>query len=398
MDSDSLRIGSQIELEIQNVANGGFCIARHEGKVVFVRHCLPGERVIAEVTDITSKFLRADAVEILTRSADRVNPPCPYVATCGGCDWQHASLPAQRRLKSQVVIEQLNHLGKVTEVNGQPLSDFQVEPLTKVETGLHWRTRNRFAALGDFGIGMRISRSHNVVEIDDCLIAVDGATDLARGALHLGQSEIQTAASSTGQHVVVNERGGPFLDERVGTRHWRIHANSFWQVHRDAPETLVQTVREFAALREGDAVLDLYSGSALFAASLSDEVGESGVVVAVESAIDPVRDARRSCSDLAQLELVTSDVTKWLGQNRSQSFDVIVLDPPRAGAGSSVIDHISRMAKRAIVYVSCDPSSLGRDTNLLREAGWTLRRLKGFDAFPMTSHVECVAVFVPQGR
>ncbi|NBV90251.1 MAG: class I SAM-dependent RNA methyltransferase, partial [Actinobacteria bacterium] len=244
--------------------------------------------------------------------------------------------------------------------------------------------------------GMRISRSHSVVEIDDCLIAAEGATDLAREARHLGQPEIQTALSSTGQHVVVNERGGPFLDEQVEDRRWRIHANSFWQVHRDAPSVLVETVRGFASLRPGDSLLDLYSGAGLFAACLSKDVGENGTVIAVESAIDAVRDARRSCSDLPQLELITADVTKWVTENSDQKFDVVLLDPPRAGAGARVISQIVHMSKRAIVYVSCDPSSLGRDTGLLAESGWSLRRLKGFDAFPMTSHVECVAVFVPE--
>ncbi len=395
MTPETLRIGAQIELDIQNVANGGFCIARHDGKVVFVRHSLPGERVIAEITDITSKFLRADAVEVVQPSPDRITAPCPYVMSCGGCDWQHANLPAQRRLKSEVVIEQLGHLGKVTQVNGAPLGQFQVEPLLPSETGFGWRTRNRFAALGDFGIGMRISRSHSVVEIDDCLIATEGAADLAREALHLGQPEIQTALSSTGQHVVVNDRGGPFLDEQVEDRRWRIHADSFWQVHREAPKVLVETVRSFASLRPGDSLLDLYSGAGLFAACLSKDVGETGTVVAVESAINAVRDARRSCSDLPQLELVTADVTKWVNQNADQQFDVVVLDPPRAGAGAKVIAQIAEMANRAIVYVSCDPSSLGRDTGLLADLGWSLRRLRGFDAFPMTHHIECVAVFVP---
>ncbi|MBU6347696.1 MAG: hypothetical protein KGQ38_03685, partial [Actinomycetales bacterium] len=360
-----------------------------------VRHSLPGELVVAEVTDITARFLRADAVDVLRPSKDRVKAPCEYANTCGGCDWQHASLSAQLELKSQVVREQLAHLGKVIEVNGSPLDEFKVQSLSPDETGLHWRTRNRFASLGEFGIGMRMPRSHNVVEIEDCLIAVPGATELAKSALHLGQPEIQTAASSTGQHAVVNERGGPWLDEKVGDRSWRIHASSFWQVHKDAPEVFVRTVKQYAGLRPGDSLLDLYSGSALFAASLCAEVGESGRVVAVESAIDPVRDARRSCSDLPQLELVTADVAKWLTKNQGESFEVVVLDPPRAGAGQAVIENVAAIAKSVIVYVSCDPSSLGRDTAFLAQSGWTLRRLSGFDAFPMTAHIECVAAFVP---
>jgi len=390
----TVRIGDEVELDILRVANGGFCIARYKGKVVFVRHSLPGERVRAEITDITAKFFRADAIEVLQASSDRVEAPCQYAMQCGGCDWQHASLSLQLELKSAVVREQLGHLGKITEVNGKPLDEFQVEALSASESGLRWRTRNRYASIGDFGVGMRMPRSHSVVEISDCLIAVEGSVALAESAIHLGEPEIQTALSSTGQHVVVDGRGGPWLDERVGDRSWRIHASSFWQVHKDAPEVFVDAVRKFAALQPGQSVLDLYAGSGLFAASLCGDVGERGSVVAVESSIDAVRDARRSCSDLPQIDLVTADVNKWLSANKNEKFDVVVLDPPRAGAGAAVIEKVAQMAKYAIVYVACDPSSLARDTALLANEGWTLRKLRGFDAFPMTSHVECVAAFV----
>jgi len=392
-DGSIVRIGDVVELEILRVANGGFCIARHEGKVVFVRHCLPGEIVMAEITDITAKFYRADAIEVRKGSEHRVESPCKFSAQCGGCDWQHSSLAYQRELKSEVVREQLSHLGKLIEVNGRPLAEFSVEAMPGESDGLRWRTRNRYASIGDFGVGMRMPRSHSVIEIDDCLIAVQGSVALAESALHLGEPEVETALSSTGQHVVVDRRGGPWLDEKVGDRNWRIHASSFWQVHKQAPPVLVDTVRKFAALQPGQTMLDLYSGSALFAASLAGDVGERGTVVAVESSIDAVRDARRSCSDLPQLELVTSDVNKWLSAHHDQSFDVVVLDPPRAGAGKSVMEKVANIAKYAIVYVACDPSSLGRDTALLAEGGWSMRRLRGFDAFPMTSHVECVAVF-----
>ena len=390
--SDDIRIGSSIELEIQAVGNGGICIARHDGKVVFVRHALPGERVIAEITDITSKFLRADTTTVLEAHKDRVEPPCIYATICGGCDWQHASLALQRELKSVVIREQMRHLGEIDSVNGARLDDFEVAALPGDEHGLRWRTRNRFVNVSSMGLGMRMSRSHSVVEIEDCLIADSGAAPLARQALHLNSPEIETALSSTGAHVVVDERGGPWLDEQVGDRHWRIHASSFWQIHKSAAKTFVDVVRSFANLRSGQSLLDLYAGSALFAASLAADVGDKGIVVAVESNIDAVRDARRSCSDLGQLELVTSDVKKWLHQNR-EGFDVVVLDPPRTGAGLEVSEAISKTAKEKIIYVACEPSALARDTGYLQKLGWSLTKLRGFDAFPMTSHVECIALF-----
>jgi tRNA/tmRNA/rRNA uracil-C5-methylase (TrmA/RlmC/RlmD family) len=393
MSEDAIvRVGDLVELTVDKVANGGFCIARHNGQVVFLRHGIPGEQVRAEITDISKKFLRADVVEVLAASEHRVAAPCTYSGTCGGCDWQHVDLAHQRELKSQVVREQLSHLGGVTHVNGMPLADFAVIALSPNETGLRWRTRNRYARIGDVSLGMKMTRSHTVVEIDDCLIAVEGSVALAQEKIHLGRGDISTAQSATGQHVVVDQRGGPWLDETVGDRSWRIHAGSFWQVHKDAPKVFVETVRRFANLRPGDKALDLYAGAGLFAASIAADVGEKGEVVAVESVIDSMRDARRSCSDLPQMDLITADVSKWITQI-DEDFDVVILDPPRAGAGLEVITELNRITKRSIVYVACEPSALGRDAKYLADAGWSMTQLVGLDAFPMTGHVECIALF-----
>ena len=388
-------IGDVIEIEITKVANGGFCIGRHEGQVVFVRHTAPGEVVRAEVTEITKKFLRADAVEIITAHPARVEPPCQYAGMCGGCDWQHLELPTQRELKSAVVREQLSHLGKISQVNGKSLDEFTIEAMPGDVDGLHWRTRNRFSAIGDMGVGLFMSRSHSVIEIDDCLIAESGAVELANSALGIMDGDIQTVLTSTGDHVVVDPRNGPMVDEKVLDRTWHIHAGSFWQVNKVAPETFVAAVRDFADLQLGESLLDLYSGAGLFAASLAGDVGEDGEVVAVESSIDAVRDARRSCSDLPQINLITADVSKWVTANKTEQFDVVVLDPPRNGAGIANVGLVAGMAKRAIVYVACEPSALARDTAVLAEHGWTMSSLRGFDAFPMTSHVECIALFTP---
>ena len=390
---EQVHLGDSITIRIDKVANGGFCVGRHNGQAVFVRNSLPGELVTAEVTEINKRYLRAVATEVIEPNSNRITPPCSYANVCGGCDWQHADLNFQRELKSAVVIEQLMHLGDVQTANGKLISEFKVSPLSVNESGLRWRTRNRYANIANYSIGMRLPRSHSVIEIDDCLIAAEGSVELAQSALHLGSSEIATAQSSTGQLVLVDQNGGPWLDEVVEDRSWRIHAGSFWQVHKDAPTAFVSTVRKLADLKIGDRLLDLYSGAGLFAACLSKDVGDDGVVVAVESSIDSVRDARRSCSDLSNLDLITSDVTKWLSVNE-EDFDVVILDPPRTGAGAVVIEKISKIAKRKIVYVACDPAALGRDTGYLASQGWELFELVGYDAFPQTSHVECIASFV----
>lgn len=388
-ESDVVKIGDVVELLIDKVANGGFCIARYNGQVVFVRHGIPGEIVKAEITDISKKFLRADVVGVVEGSTHRVSAPCIYAGACGGCDWQHVSLAHQRSLKSEVVREQLSHLGGITHVNGKPLAEFEVIALSPNENGLRWRTRNRYSRIGGVSVGMKMPRSHTVIEIDDCLIAVEGSVQLAQEKIHIGGGDISTAQSSTGQHVVVDQRGGPWLDEKVGERSWRIHAGSFWQVHKEAPKVFVETVRRFANLKSGDKVLDLYAGAGLFAASIAADVSE---VVAVESVIDSMRDARRSCSDLPQMDLITADVSKWITQI-DEDFAVVILDPPRAGAGLDVVTELDRITKRSIIYVACEPSALGRDAKYLADAGWSMTQLVGLDAFPMTGHVECIALF-----
>lgn len=391
---EKVLLGDEITLRVDKVANGGFCIGRYNGQAVFVRHSLPGELVKAEVTEVNKRYLRASVTEVIEPSPKRVVPLCRYAGICGGCDWQHVRYDYQLELKSSVVIEQLAHLGRVDQVNNEPLDRFKVSPLTPVETGLRWRTRNRYVNIANYSLGMRMSRSHSAIEVSDCLIAVDGSTELAKQALHLGSPEVATAASSTGQLVLVDQTGGPWLDEVVEDRAWRIHAGSFWQVHKDAPTAFVSQVRAYAKPQNGERVLDLYSGAGLFAACLAKDVGPNGEIVAVESSINAVRDARRSCSDLANLTLITSDVAKWLNSN-SETFDVIILDPPRTGAGQEVITKIAKKASRVIVYVACDPAALGRDTGYLKDAGWELVELTGFDAFPNTAHVECIAKFIP---
>src|SRR5215468_11297343 len=156
-----------LDLDVSRVANGGWCVARDGGgRVVFVRHALPGERVRARVTEATASFARAEAVEVLRASPDRVTPRCPHAhpGGCGGCDWQHADLAAQRRLKAEVVREQLRRLAGLDR-------EVTVEPVAGDDDGLGWRTRVRFSVGPGGTAGLLAHRSHDVVEVGDCPIA-----------------------------------------------------------------------------------------------------------------------------------------------------------------------------------------------------------------------------------
>jgi tRNA/tmRNA/rRNA uracil-C5-methylase (TrmA/RlmC/RlmD family) len=356
-------------LEIGAVGHGGICIAHApDGRAVFVRHALPGERVRVEVTEERPSYLRADAVEILEPAADRVTPPCPWAGPgrCGGCDWQHVALDAQRRMKAAVITDQLQRIAGIER-------SIHVSAVRGDERGLHWRTRMRLAVDDDGIAGLHRHRSHEVERIDDCLIAhpdLPVASVVSQkwpehDGVELTRTDVETAAG----------------------RSWQVPEGGFWQVHPGAADALAEAVIELGEFRPADGCLDLYSGVGLFAGVIAPRVAR---VVAVESSAPAVAAARSNLSDLANVTLVRDRVDRWLGRERPVA-DVVVLDPPRKGAGRRVIDGIAAAGPRRVIHVACDPASLARDIGLLARHGYRLGGLRAFDLFPMTAHVECVA-------
>ena len=395
--------GAVLDLQVGAVAHGGHCVARHEGLVVFVRHALPGERVLAQVTEggPGSRFLRADAVQILLPSPDRVEPPCPHARPggCGGCDFQHASLPAQRDLKAAVVREQMVRLGGLDP--GQ-VAALVVEPVPGDNDGLGWRTRVRFAVDTDGRPGLRRHRSHDIVAVEHCPIAHPSINDPTSGVLARtwpSVSEITVAVSAaTGEHVVLADRhpvGRSRLTERAAGRDWRVSGAGFWQVHPGAATALVDAVRQVLAPAPGEHLLDLYAGVGLFAGALAADLGPDGRADAVESDAAAVRDARRNLHDLPTVRLAQAQVLRWLRTTELPAVDLVVLDPPRTGAGRPVVEAVAALHPRTVAYVACDPATLGRDVAAFASHGYRLRGLRAFDLFPMTHHVEVVAALVP---
>ena len=389
---ERLVIGQRVIVDIEKIAHGGHCVARFDGQVLFVRHTIPGERVVVEVTSVNSKMARGDAISIVTPSTHRVSPPCQYAKPggCGGCDFQHIDLAYQRTLKSQVIIEQFFRLGGLT-VECEVL---EVEPIT----GLHWRTRMDFA-IGDSGhIGLFANRSNDVIEINDCLIA-DPAMDLPNLAKRRwnGVDRVEVASTSTGQVNV--SRGGRSISgptqlvEKVAGFNYQMSPQSFWQAHKSAPVTLIAAVLANLDLEPGEVVCDLYGGVGLFTAPMAAAVGAKGRVHLIELDRRAVADAQKLFKGVGNVEIHPGTVEARLP--KIQDPDVILLDPPRTGAGEEVITVMTRTHPRAIVYVSCDPASLARDAKLLLSMGYQLDSLIGFDLFPQTQHVECVARFIP---
>jgi tRNA/tmRNA/rRNA uracil-C5-methylase (TrmA/RlmC/RlmD family) len=405
--------GTEFEVTVGPVAHGGHCVARHEGRVVFVRHSLPGERVVVRVTeDRHPGFCRADAVEVLEASPDRIERPCPYSGPglCGGCDWQHVAPAAQRQLKAAVVREQLARLAGLDV-------DLTVEELPGGP--LRWRSRARFAVDRSGAAGLRRHRSHDVVVLADCPITVETAAQAVLQQRWPGAGAVDVSVDSTGAVTTtrLDRRGHPTssrvvrpggelpeepsvrAERRAGGRDWEVEGTGFWQVHPAAADALVAAVAGFAEVRAGETVLDLYAGVGLFGGALAPAAGPEGRVVCVESDEAACAAADANLADLPQAEVWQGDVdADGLGELLAElgtAPDVVVLDPPRAGAGPAVSRLLAGTGARAVIYVACDPAALARDVAAFGEAGYRLAAVRGFDAFPMTQHVECVALLVP---
>lgn len=390
-------------VEVGPVAHGGHCVARIDGQVVFVRHALPGEKVRVRITERSKRFLRGDAVEILEPIEGRVTPPCVHAGHCGGCDFQHASPQTQRDLLTDVVREQVRRLAGVEW-------DGQVEAVAPDDLG--WRTRVQWAVDDDGRAGLRRHRSHDVVPIESCPIA---HPDLPRVADQSWDDDaVESIVSSTGDRLLATDAtitdelerevdgviardgvvraGRGDVVEQVGGRRFRVTGSGFWQVHPAAASTLVDTVLAGARVRPGDRIADLYAGVGLFTAFLSEAAGPSGEVIWVESDRGAASDARHNLTDLANVRLVRDRTDRALRRGDvGERADVVVLDPPRAGA-KDAIDAIADLQPRTIVYVACDPAALGRDLKSLFEHDYELMSLRAFALFPMTHHVEAVAV------
>lgn len=397
-----------VTLEVGPVAHGGHCVARHEGRVVFVRHALPGEVVRVRLTDAgeSASFWRGDAVEVVEASPDRVPSVWPEAGPggVGGGELAHVALPAQRGWKAAVVSEQLRRLARVD----LPVT---VEAAPTETDGLGWRTRVELEVTRDGRAGMYRHRSHEVLPLAAMPLAAPAleVEDLLRRQWPAG-ARLTAAAPAGGDRRLVLVDGVPWtprgLDRRPTARlsvretahvagkdyTWRVAGAGFWQVHRDAPEVLGEAVVAAVGERPGGSVVDLYAGAGLFTALLADLVGPSGRVVAVEGDARAVRDARRSLHGLEHVELVEGGVRSVVAAGGLGAPDVVVLDPPRAGAGRDVVAAVSHGAAQRVVYVACDPASLARDVATFAGLGWSLTGLRAFDLFPMTHHVECVAV------
>lgn len=383
-------------------ANGGSCVARHDGRVVFVRYALPGETVRVRVVDERGSFWRAEVVEVIDPSPDRVDSLCPIAGVDGAgcCDLAFATPDASRRIKGAVVANQLSRLGGY---HWRDEDSATAEPVgSGAATG--WRTGVRLDTTADGRPGFHRYHSADLVTDLGCAQLPSGMVDGLDDLRVPGGAQLHLALDSEGtRHVVQsgpkNGRKSPtrVVDgqyeavQRIGSRVWRVPVTAFWQAHREAAALYSDLVAGWAQLEPGMTAWDLYGGAGVFAASLAEQVGESGHVVTVDTSRGSSRSARAALADLKSVSVITDSVRRALA-TQHQRADVAVLDPPRTGANREVIDQIAAADVPRIIHIGCEAASFARDVGLYLRHGYHVEEIRVFDSFPLTHHIECVAV------
>lgn len=403
----------EVTVTTGDLANGGSVVARHDGRVVFVRYALPGERVRARITEDKGSYLHATAVEILEPSDHRVASLCPVAGPGGAgcCDLAFVEPAEGRALKAGVVANQLDRVGRF-QLEQTPV----VEPIgTGDPTG--WRTRVRLGVGRDRLAGYHRYRSSEVVAADQCVQLPTGMLDGLTGRRWPAGAQVHVVVDDNGDRHVV--RDGPWPQarlrgrraahrplevvegsrdaaQRVGDRVWQVPVTGFWQSHRDAASVFSALVAEWADLSPGMTAWDLYGGAGVFAAVLADQVGAGGQVLSVDSSRSATAAGRVALADLPQVSVATDSVRRALTGHRERA-DVAVLDPPRAGAAKAVIDLLADAGVPRIIHFGCEVAAFARDIGLYRDLGYTVEAMRVFDAFPLTHHVEAVALLTRTG-
>lgn len=385
-----ISVGDRIEVEVGVIAHGGHFIAHHDGMTIFVRGADTGEQVLIEIDDVTKKIARAHVVHVGNASPNRVKPRCQYFIdfACGGCDFQHLTLEHQSQLKVKVVADSLKRIGGI-----------EITPrlVTVPGDGFDWRMRMDFDVSPGGRLALHPSRSNQITEVTQCAIArqeidiaginmqLEQRRDIWGSRIRVGVDDDQAYKTTIAKGVRLNHT---VFDEK-----FEVSLESFWQPHRLAAEMLVRELQQALNASTGERILDLYGGVGLFTAFIRKMVGETGRVTLVESDAHSIKDARRKFKSDRRVEVVQSDVKRFL--TSLQDIDRIVVDPPRTGLGAEVVKEILRLAPKQILYIACDPATQARDAKQIVAAGYSLESIHVLDLFPNTEHVEIVANFIP---
>jgi 23S rRNA (uracil1939-C5)-methyltransferase len=416
------------ELELTTITNGGAALGRHEGRAIFVPYALPGETARVEITEDKGRYAFARLIEVMETSPDRVEPPCPYfgIDGCGGCQWQHADYEAQLRFKVEIVADQLARIGKI--------ADALVHPTIPDPEGWAYRNHAQFHPASGGGLGFRAAAGNRTIAIDACPVLhpllsdlyanldLDRSTEGSRQGIEGLKRLSLRAGTQTGDRMLVFEMnddlppslesdlpvscvlllsdgvhanliGSNHITEVVAGRSYRISAPSFFQVNTPQAGQLVRLVDDYLDLRGNETVLDAYCGVGLFTAHLAQR---SALVVGIESSPAAIEDLLENTAAFDNVEIVEGPVEAAL-PDLDIPIDAAVVDPPRTGIDRFALDALVEHKPNRLVYVSCDPATLARDTKRLVAGGYHLVKVQPVDMFPQTYHTESVTLFTREG-
>jgi 23S rRNA (uracil1939-C5)-methyltransferase len=376
---------------------GGDALAkRDDGKTVFVPYAVPGDRLLVRPTAEKKNYIRAEIIDILTPGEGRVSPACQHFGKCGGCHWQQIEYSRQVETKRLILEELFNHRFPGTEkltITMQPCSrPFAYRSRARVRRCVINKPQSKIC------IGFFRGGSHFVEDIESCLLfrprlnkVLHALRLIPAGAFEADSHihEIDIAVSEEDEIWAISKGGGrdALLKRKAGDFNYNLAAGTFFQANDFMIDALVSRVMDCVSQYSGSA-LDLFSGVGLFSLPLTRRFR---FVTAVEYS----RASHRLCAmnaagaGIENLETVCADAAGWLNLQTSR-FDCVVLDPPRTGAGSGVMEQVGRLTSSAIVYVSCDPQTLARDLGRLDMNKWRIVSVAGFDMFPQTYHFETI--------
>lgn len=404
-----------LDLHLTAMAHGGAALGRSQGRVVFVPYTIPGERVRVEIVESHGRWAQGRLLEVLEPSPHRVTPPCPHFGPeqCSGCHFQHMAYEAQVEFKRQVVADQLARIGG--------LADVDVEDCVGAAEPWGYRNYVQFSVTPDGTLGFLTADAHRIVPVQECLV-LDPLLDDIWTALDMEWPQLHRLSlrcgSATGDLMAIFEldhyadfaievdipvscvllladgevavlMGNSHLWEHVAGQDYRVSAGSFFPVNTAGAEALVSLLCNSLAPSGGETLVDIYCGVGLFGLSLANEVGR---VIGIEAESSAAADFQHNARELDHVQLIQNKAQTALGR-LGKPVDLVVLDPPRSGAGQPVIDEIARLRPMRLAYVSCDPATLARDARHLVQAGYQLREVQPLDLLPQTFHIETLALF-----
>jgi 23S rRNA (uracil1939-C5)-methyltransferase len=379
-----------VTVRVGDLVFGGAALAHlDDGRVAFVAYAAPGELVEATIERVHPDYVEAAATKIIEASQDRVEPRCTLFGDCGGCQLQHMAYPAQLAAKEAIVREQVRRIGH--------LDDSLVAPIVGAADPWGYRNHVRFSTGKNWGdVGFITRRGRGLLKVESCPIADPFVNELlptlqgkGRG---LHQVQVRHNAKS-GDYLIspvvpgLEEMSGQkWYDEELAGHRFRVSASAFFQVNNAQAEEMVRLVGEALPL-SGRVLVDAFAGVGTFAAIFADRFER---VIAIEESHSAAKDAVANMASTPNVEMKAGKVEDLLPL-LDAAPDAILLDPPRPGCASAVLEAIAEFRPAVVVYVSCNPATLARDLRVLSDTGYVLDRVTPLDMFPQTGHIECVS-------